>query len=62
MTTTVKVGKLSVWLAGTGLKPELKPPSLGEQGPANEVWTTEWFLGWKWKMTWSPASANWKNS
>lgn len=29
-------------------KPELKPPALRLQGPANDDWVTVWFLGLKW--------------
>lgn len=47
-TGTVNVGKLSVWFAETGWKPELKPP-LNVQGLSNDDWVAVWFFCSNWK-------------
>lgn len=50
--------------AAVGMKPEKKASVLlvmtfwmGTQGLSKVDWTTEWFLGWNWNWTMSPAFA-----
>lgn len=57
MTVNWATTKLSVWLSGTGTKPESKPLTRGEQGVFKDDWVTVWFFCLKVKITVSPGSA-----